>query len=102
MRRTATATNEHASRLFRTAPKKGIVRPNPRTGIERMRNECEKDPGRFISKQYWVQMLSVHLHPFRYTTPTRLVLQGAHATPERRQSSLSQPDRVALQHTQHP
>eukprot|EP00966_Prymnesium_polylepis_P222235 5141922-Prymnesium_polylepis.1 len=38
-----------------------------------MRNGCETGPGRFISKHYWVQIVSVHLHPFRYTTPTSLV-----------------------------
>eukprot|EP00966_Prymnesium_polylepis_P051536 1192524-Prymnesium_polylepis.1 len=37
-----------------------------------MRNGCETGPGRFISKHYWVRDFSVHLHPFRYTTPTHI------------------------------
>eukprot|EP00966_Prymnesium_polylepis_P040067 930393-Prymnesium_polylepis.1 len=42
---------------------------------------CERtDAKRFILKQYWVQILSVHLHPFRYTTPTRLVACGSLAS----------------------
>eukprot|EP00966_Prymnesium_polylepis_P150635 3479732-Prymnesium_polylepis.1 len=60
-------------RVHFAPPKNGIVRPTPWTGTERMRNVCETDPGRVISKQCWIQILSVHLHPFRNTTPTPLV-----------------------------
>eukprot|EP00966_Prymnesium_polylepis_P241346 5581344-Prymnesium_polylepis.1 len=35
-----------------------------------MRNGCETDLRRFILKQCWVQISSVHLHPFRTYTPS--------------------------------
>eukprot|EP00966_Prymnesium_polylepis_P316067 7302888-Prymnesium_polylepis.1 len=38
-------------RVHFAPPKNGIVRPSPWTGIEKMRNGCETDPARFISKQ---------------------------------------------------
>eukprot|EP00966_Prymnesium_polylepis_P257445 5947331-Prymnesium_polylepis.1 len=45
-------------------------------GIERMRNGCETDAKRIRESSFRNNAgpnVSVHLHPFRYTTPTRLV-----------------------------